>query len=237
MFAVYKKEVKMFFNTMEAYLAISIFLITNGLILWCIPSEYNIIYNNQASLLPFFTISPWVLLFLMPAITMKMISSEITQRTSIILFTKPIKIWEIIVGKFLASLTIGFTSVIPSFIFVYSIYQLSSPHGNIDMGELVGSYIGIMLLVILYSAIGLFCSSTSKNNMITFSLTVIIILLFYFGVDFLSAFYNNAILEYLSIHYHYKSISRGIIDSRDIVYFLSLTISFLYFSIISTKNK
>ena len=237
MFSIYKKEVKILFNTTEAYLAISIFFIINGLILWYIPSEYNILYNNQASLLPFFTISPWVLLFLIPAITMKMMSSELAQRTNILLFTKPIKIWEIIIGKFAASLTIGLISIIPSFIFVYSIYQLSSPYGNIDTGELIGSYTGIVLLITLYSAIGVFCSTISSNNMITFSATIIIILLLYFGIDLLSNFYDNAILEYLSVHYHYKSINRGIIDSRNIIYLLSLTIMFLYFAIASTNIK
>ena len=165
---------------MEAYIAISVFLIINGVILWYIPSEYNIFYNNQASLLPFFLISPWVLLFLIPAITMKIMSSEITQKTTLILFTKPLKIWEIILAKFLSSLTISLTAITPSFIFVYSIYQISNPKGNIDQGELIGSYIGLFLLVQTYNSIGLFCSSLSKNNMIAFISTIMIILLLYF---------------------------------------------------------
>ena len=166
MFAIYKKEIKVFFTTMEAYIAIAVFFIINGLILWHIPSHYNIIHNNQASLLPFFSIAPWVLLFLIPAITMKMINSEAINRTSLILFTKPLKIWEVVIGKFLASLTIGFFSILPSTVFIYSIYHISEPKGNIDAGELLGSYMGILLLLKLYSAIGLFCSSAFKNTMI-----------------------------------------------------------------------
>tara|TARA_B100000902_G_scaffold126146_1_gene125734 strand:+ start:24 stop:743 length:720 start_codon:yes stop_codon:yes gene_type:complete len=237
MFAIYKKEMKGFFTTLEAYIAISVFFIVNGLILWYIPSDFNIFYNNKATLLPFFSIAPWVLLFLMPAITMKMMSSEITQRTHLILFTKSIKKVEIIIAKFLASFTIGLTAILPSLIFVYSIYQLSNPTGNIDEGELIGSYIGMILLVALYSAIGLFCSSISKNPMISFILTVIMILVLYFFFDFLVYFYNIPIIEYLSVEFHYESISRGVIDTRDIIYFASLIILFLYFSTIAIDRE
>ena len=146
MLAVYKKEIKMFFYTMEAYVAISVFFSINSLILWYIPSEFNIFYNNEATLLPFFLIAPWVLLLLIPAITMKMISSEFTHRTNLILLTKPIKVWQIIIAKFLASFTIGLASILPSLIFVYSIYQISNPKGNIDQGELIGSYLGIIMI-------------------------------------------------------------------------------------------
>ena len=237
MLAIYKKEMKIFFTTMEAYVAISVFFLINGLILWYIPSDFNIFYNKQASLLPFFSIAPWVLLFLMPAITMKMINSEINQRTHLILFTKPVKKWKIICAKFLAGFTIGIAAILPSLIFAYSIHQLSNPIGNIDKGELLGSYIGIIFLVSLYTSIGLFCSNISKNPMISFIMTVIIILTLYFGIDFIAFFYNIPLMEYLSIESHYDSISRGIIDSRDLVYFISMTISFLYFSIIAIDRE
>ena len=118
MLAIYKKEMKIFFTTMEGYIAISVFFIINSLILWYIPSDFNIFTNNKASLLSFFSIAPWVLLFLIPSITMKMISSEIAQKTNLILFTKPIQKWKIIFSKFLASVTIGITAVLPSLIFV-----------------------------------------------------------------------------------------------------------------------
>jgi len=232
MWAIYKKEMIVFFTTLEAYIAISVFFIVNGLILWYIPSDFNIFDHNQATLLPFFSIAPWVLLFLIPAITMKMVSSEIMQRTHLILFTKSVKKSEIIGGKFLASLTIGLTAILPSLVFVYSIYHLSSPIGNIDQGELIGSYVGMILLVALYSSIGLFCSSISKNPMISFISTVILILFLYFVFDFLVYFYNIPLLEYLSVEFHYESISRGVIDTRDVIYFTSLIILFLYFSTI-----
>ena len=238
MFAIYKKEIKSFFNTVEGYVAIIFFFITTSLILWYIPSDYNIIYNHQASLSPFFVITPWVFLFLTPAITMKMFSTETSQKTILIQLTKPVKKWKIITAKILSRLTIGLMSIIPSLIFVYSIYQLSEPTGNIDTGELIGSYIGIIMLISTYSAIGLFGSITSKNTMISFVLTVLIILFFLFGVDVLNNYYNNAIIEYLSINTHYESISRGVIDSRDIIYFMSMTMSFLGLSVlIMEKNN
>jgi len=222
---------------MEAYVSISVFFIINGLILWYIPTEFNIFHNQKVSLLPFFLIAPWVLLVLIPSITMKMVSSELTQKTSLILFTKPITKWQIIIAKFLASLTISITTIIPSLIFVYSIWQLSEPKGNIDQGELIGSYIGICLLSALYSSIGLFCSSISKSTMVAFIMTVIIILVMYVGFSIIGNTYNNFIFEYLSIHSHYESMSRGVIDSRDLVYFISLTIGFLYFTIEIIDNK
>ena len=237
MIAIYKKEIKMFFNTVEGYVAISVFLILNTLILWYIPSDLNIFHNNQSSLLPFFSITPWVFLILIPAITMKMISSEITQKTTIILFTKPIKKWEIIVSKFFASFTIGIISIIPTLIFVYSLYHISDPKGNIDGGELIGSYIGVIMLLSVYSSIGLFCSSISSNIMVSFISTIIIILFFLFGLELLGNIYNSQMLEYLSINSHYESISRGVIDSRDIIYFTSLTICFLHFSTFRIQNN
>ena len=168
---------------------------------------------------------------------MKMINSEITQRTHLILFTKPVKKWKIICAKFLAGFTIGIAAILPTLIFAYSIHQLSNPIGNIDKGELLGSYIGIFFLVSLYTSIGLFCSNISKNPMIAFIMTVVIILTLYFGIDFIAFFYNMSLMEYLSIESHYDSISRGIIDSRDLVYFISMTISFLYFSIIAIDRE
>jgi ABC-2 type transport system permease protein len=239
MYAIYKKEIKSFFNTIEGYVAIIVFFITTSLVLWYIPSEYNIIYNKQASLSPFFIISPWVLLFLMPAITMKMLSEESSQKTIIILLTKPIKKWDIIFAKFLASFSIGCISIVPSLIFVYSIFKLSEPAGNLDYGELIGSYIGLVMLISTYSAIGLFGSIISKNMMIAFISTTIIILFFLFGLDLLSNNYDNSILQYLSINTHYESISRGVIDSRDIIYFTSITAFFLIIStlIIERQNS
>jgi len=237
MFPIYKKEIKQFFNTIEGYLAISIFFLVSSLTLWYIPGGLNIFYNKTASLLPFFSMAPWILLILSPAITMKIMSTELLERTDLILFTKPIKIWEIIISKFLASTTINILSILPSLIFIVSIYQLSEPTGNIDTGELLCSYIGLVLVILLYNAIGLFGSCISKNTMISFISTIMIIIFFLFGCDLLAQLNNNKILDYMNLFTHYESISRGVLDTKNIIYFLSLTCIFLILSNLITKQK
>ena len=191
MFGIYKKEIKTFLNTLEGYVAILIFFTTTSLFLWFIPSEFNIIDSNKASLMSLFVISPFVLLLLIPAITMKMISVEMLENTITLLLAKPIKRWEIVISKFLASCTIGIISITPTLIFIYSIYQLSEPKGNIDIGEISGSYIGLIMLIITYSSIGIFSSTISKNSMISFILTVSIIIFFLFGFDIIFQQYQD----------------------------------------------
>jgi len=237
MFGIYKKEIKTFLNTLEGYVAILIFFTTTSLFLWFIPSEFNIIDSNKASLMSLFVISPFVLLLLIPAITMKMISVEMLENTTTLLLAKPIKRWEIVISKFFASCTIGIISIIPTFIFIYSIYQLSEPKGNIDIGEISGSYIGLIMLIINYSSIGIFSSTLSKNSMISFILTVSIIIFFLFGFEIIFQQYQYGVLEYLSMMQHYESLSRGVIDSRDIIYFLSLNFCFLYAGILQIEKK
>ena len=237
MFGIYKKEIKTFLNTLEGYVAILIFFTTTSLFLWFIPSEFNIIDSNKASLMSLFVISPFVLLLLIPAITMKMISVEMLENTTTLLLAKPIKRWEIVISKFLASCTIGIISITPTLIFIYSIYQLSEPKGNIDIGEISGSYIGLIMLIITYSSIGIFSSTLSKNSMISFILTVSIIIFFLFGFEIIFQQYQHDFLKYLSMMEHYESLSRGVIDSRDIIYFLSLNFCFLYAGILQIEKK
>ena len=237
MFGIYKKEIKTFLNTLEGYVAILIFFTTTSLFLWFIPSEFNIIDSNKASLMSLFVISPFVLLLLIPAITMKMISVEMLENTTTLLLAKPIKRWEIVISKFLASCTIGIISITPTLIFIYSIYQLSEPKGNIDIGEISGSYIGLIMLIITYSSIGIFSSTLSKNSMISFILTVSIIIFFLFGFEIIFQQYQYDFLKYLSMMEHYESLSRGVIDSRDIIYFLSLNFCFLYAGILQIEKK
>ena len=235
MFAIYKNELKKFFHNLEGYVAIVLFLTINSLAMWHIPSDFNIFQNNQASLLPFFELTPWIFLILIPAITMKMISKEVTNKTIVILMTKPIKKWEIIISKYLASTTIGIITTIPTLIYVYTIYQISEPKGNIDIGQIFTSYVGVFFIISTYSAIGIFCSSITQNIMISFISTFILIITLCFGLELIGNIYNIYIVEYFSMHNHYKSISRGILDSRDIIYFLSMTCFFLFISRIKTE--
>jgi ABC-2 type transport system permease protein len=235
MFAIYKNELKFFFNNLEGYVAIVLFLIINSLAIWHIPSDFNIFQNNQASLLPFFELTPWIFLILIPAITMKILSKEVINKTIVILMTKPIKNWEIIISKYLASTTIGIMTTVPTLIYVYTLYQLSEPKGNIDIGQIMTSYIGVFFIISTYSAIGIFCSSITQNIMISFISTIILIIILCFGLELTGHIYNIYIIEYLSMHNHYKSISRGILDSRDVIYFLSMTCFFLFISRIKTE--
>jgi len=235
MLAIYKNELKKFFNTLEGYVAMLLFLTVNSLAIWHIPSDLNLFQNNQADLSPFFELTPWVFLILIPSITMKMISNEMSNKTITILITKPISKWNIIISKYLASCTIGVMSTLPTLIYVYTIFHLSEPKGNIDIGQIIASYIGVFLIISSYSAIGLFCSSKTQNVMISFIATMSLIILLCFGLEFIGNTYNIFTIEYLSINNHYKSISRGIIDTRDIIYFISISYFFLFFTQINTE--
>ena len=230
MLAIYRKELNIFLNSLEGWFAMMFFLSVSGLTIFFIPSSLNLFQNNQADLSTFFLITPWIFLILIPSITMKLINGETNLKTISILLTKPITSWDIIIGKYLASKTIGILSTLPTLFYAYTIYQISEPQGNIDLGKHISSYIGVVLIISSYSAIGIFCSSISKNTMISFLITIITILLLFFGLEMIGHIYDLYILEYLSMHYHYKSISRGIIDSRDIIYFISITLVFLFLS-------
>ena len=234
--AIFIKEIKQFFNSIEGYLAIGFFFTISSLLIWLIPSELNILINKQANLLPFFLITPWILLILIPAITMKMISAESLQKTNILLFTKPISTWNIINAKYLASVTISLLSILPTITYVFSIWTLSEPRGNIDFGEMTGSYIGVFLLIIAYNSIGIFASTISKNTVICFILSILLILFTTFGLNYLGLNLNNTLIKNLSIIHHYESISRGVLDIKNIIYFTSVTIIFLHLSSI-TINK
>ena len=236
MHAIYKKEIKHFFNSFEGYLVIGVFYTISSLILWFIPSDLNILINKQASLLPFFLVTPWILLILIPSITMKMISIESLEKTNILLFTKPITKWSIINSKFLASMTISVLSILPTITYVYSIIMLSEPTGNVDFGEMIGSYIGVFFLICSYNAIGIFCSSLSSNTVLCFISSVLMILFITFGINNIGIYYNNSLISNLSIMHHYESISRGVLDTRSIMYFISIIIIFLNLST-HTLNK
>ena len=236
MLAIYKKEIKHFFNSFEGYLAIGVFYIISSLLLWFIPSDLNILINKQASLLPFFLVTPWILLILIPSITMKMISIESLEKTNILLFTKPITQWSIINSKFLASITISVLSILPTITYVYSIIMLSEPIGNVDLGEMIGSYIGVFFLICSYNAIGIFCSCLSSNTVVCFISSILMILFITFGINNIGIHYNNSLISNISIMHHYESISRGVLDTRSIMYFISIIIIFLNLST-HTLNK
>ncbi|MBS9774484.1 MAG: gliding motility-associated ABC transporter permease subunit GldF [Tenacibaculum sp.] len=230
MISILKKELNSFFASPIAYLVIGVFLLINGLFLWVFKDNYNVINAGFADLNSFFNLSPWLFLFLIPAITMKSFSDEFNNGTIEILKTKPITNWQIILGKFLASVLLVIIALIPTLTYVYTVWQLGNPIGNIDMGNTIGSYIGLILLASTYTAIGLFTSSLSKNQITAFILGVFITFFIFYGFDAISSVLksNNYLIQQLGINEHFKSISRGVIDTRDVIYFISVIIFFLF---------
>lgn len=210
----------------------------NGLFLWFFKDGFNILNAGFADVTPFFYLAPLVFLFLIPAITMKSFADEFNTGTIELLKTKPISNWQIVMGKFWASLLLVVVALIPTLTYVYTVYQLGNPIGNIDFGSTIGSYIGLLLLASTYTAIGLFTSTLSKNQIVAFILGVFITYILYYGFDAISnALGNNLILKKIGINEHFKSISRGVIDTRDIVYFLSVTVFFLFITKMRIENE
>lgn len=240
MFSILKKEIQSFFSSPIGYLVITLFLVVNGLFLWVFEGEYNIFDNGFADLAPLFTISPWIFIFLIPAIAMKSFSEEKRQGTLELLLTKPINLKQLILGKYLGVFVLIILALIPTLLYVITIFQLGKPTGNIDMGTTIGSYLGLLFLGATYAAIGIFASSLTQNQIVAFILGVFLCFIFYFGFEGISSYAVIAQdygLETLGISDHYRSISRGVIDTRDIIYFLSLIIFFLGLTFFSLKNS
>ncbi len=229
MFTIIKKEFNSFFSSTIAYVVMGIFLLINGLFLWIFNDDFNILNAGFADLNSFFYLAPWVLLFLIPAITMKTFADEFQSGTIEILVTKPISIWSIVLGKFLAVLLLVIMAIVPTIVYVYSIYQLGNPIGGIDFGSTIASYIGLLFLASSYASIGVFTSTLSKNQIIAFLLGLLITFLMYYGFDAVSNLFENSYtVKLFGMNEHFKSLSRGVIDTRDILYFLSITVFFLF---------
>jgi len=229
MFPILKKEFNSFFAGPIAYLVIGLFLLMNGLYLWVFKDDFNILNAGFSDLSPFFYMAPWLFLFLIPAITMKSFANEFSSGTIEILKTNPISDWQIVLGKFSASLLLVVVALVPTLTYVFSINELGDPVGNLDFGSTIGSYVGLLLLATTYTAIGLFTSTLSENQIVAFILGVFITFFLFYGFDAISnSVGNNLSIKKMGINEHFKSISRGVIDTRDILYFLSVTIFFLY---------
>lgn len=236
MYAILKKEFNSFFASPIAYLVIGVFLLVNGLFLWVFKDNFNILNAGFADLSSFFYITPWMFLFLIPAITMKSFADEFNSGTIEILKTKPVTDWQIVLGKFTASLLLVCVALIPTLTYVYTVYTMGNPVGNLDVGSTIGSYLGLLFLASTYTAIGLFTSTISKNQIVAFILSVFITFIFFYGFDAVSSTLGNSIQQF-GINEHFKSISRGVIDTRDVIYFLSVTFFFLFITKQQLKNE
>lgn len=229
MWSVCKKELRQFFSSLTGYIAIIVFLLVNGLMLFVF--ENNILDFGYATLDRFFELAPWVLLLLIPAITMRSLSDEFKTGTFELLQTRPLTRWQIVTGKYLGSLVVVVIALLPTIVYYFSIQQLSSTEG-IDTGATIGSYIGLFFLAAVFTAIGICSSSFTTNSVVAFIISLIGCALLYYGFDAISKLpaLSNGPDYYVAmagIDFHYQSISRGVIDTRDIIYFLSVVFLFL----------
>jgi ABC-2 type transport system permease protein len=236
MLAILKKEINSFFSSPIGYLVIGLFLLLNGLFLWVFKGDFNILDYGFADLSSFFLIAPWILMFLIPAVTMRSFSDEKKQGTLELLLTKPISKIHIVLGKYFGALLLIIIALIPTFLYVYTIYQLGNPSGNLDFGSTIGSYFGLLFLLISYTAIGVFASTLSENQIVAFLIAISLCFIFYIGFDGIANLTSNLFIEQLGMSYHFKSISKGVLDTRDIIYFLSVTVFFIVFTKLNFKN-
>lgn len=231
MLALLKKEIGSFLSSLIGYITITVFLLVIGLFMWVLPTDSNVLDNGYANIDTLFTIAPWVFLFLIPAITMRSFADEKKGGTIELLLTRPITDTQIILAKYFSGLILVLFSLLPTLIYYYSVHKLGNPVGNIDTGGMWGSYIGLFFLGAAFVAIGIFASAITDNQVVSFIVALFLCLFIYRGFDLISAFpvlvkIDNIILG-LGIDYHYASISRGVIDTRDVLYFLSLIALFV----------
>ena len=230
--ALLRKEIRSFLSSLIGYVVISIFLLIMGLFTWIFPGDLNILDMGFATLDSLFYAAPWVFMFLIPAITMRSFSEEKRTGTIELLFTKPITDWQIVVSKYVAGLVLVVISILPTLVYFLSVRALGDPPGNIDTGGMWGSYIGLVFLASGFVAIGLFASSITSNQIISFLLAVFLCFFMYSGFQQLGSFelfgtFDNYIIK-MGMQDHYDSMSRGLIDSRDVLYFAAFTLIFLF---------
>ena len=232
MWTLYKKELRGFFSSLTGYLTIGVFLVLTGLMLWVLKSDFNILDYGYAGMDGLFLIGPFLYLFLIPALTMRTLAEERRGGTIEMLLTRPLGDWTVVWAKFLAAWTLVFISLLPTLVTYFSVYALGDPVGNIDTGSVAGSYIGLLLLGGAFTAIGLFCSSLTSNQIVSFILAAVLCATAYLGFESLynmSLFGGGADLfvKRLGAAHHYESISRGVVDTRDVLYFASVMALFL----------
>jgi ABC-2 type transport system permease protein len=230
MWVIFKKEIRSFLGSFIAYIVIGVFLILTGLFLWMIKGN-NVFDLGIASLQVMFEIAPYILIFLVSSITMKSISDEKRLGTLEILTTKPITDTAIIAGKFFASVTLIAIAILPTLFYFYAVYQLATPVGNVDIGATIGSYFGLILLAACYASIGMFSSSLTDNQIVAL-ITSMLLNFFFFGVlsmlgDVSWLNFIGKSLEWFGLEFHYDSISRGLVDTRDVIYFVGFILVFL----------
>lgn len=236
MFAILKKEINSFFASPIGYLVIALFLVLNGLFLWLFKGDFNILESGFADMNPFFLLAPWILIFLVPAVTMRSFADEKKQGTLELLVTKPISHLQIVLGKYFAALVLIVLALLPTLLYIFALNNLKMDPDILDFGSIIGSYIGLLFLAASYAAIGLFASTLSDNQIVAFLIAVFLCFFFYFGFEGLSNL--SAIpMERFGMESHYNSISRGVLDTRDLLYFLSISFFFIVLTQFNIQKK
>jgi ABC-2 type transport system permease protein len=232
MFAIFKREVRSFFTSPIGYLIVGSFLLLNGLFLWVFKGDYNIFDYGFADLGNFFLLAPWIFVFLVPAITMKSFSEERKMGTLELLLIKPISIGKLVSGKFLGAFLLCIIAIVPTVVYVFAISNLGVIEGNYDLGVVLGSYFGLLFLIAAYTSIGVFASTLSDNQIIAFIVGILLCFLIFNGFDAVASLFTNGetqqMVQGFGAKSHFDSIARGVMDTRDLVYFISLTALFLY---------
>jgi len=226
MFAIFRKEISGFFSSLTGYIVIIVFLVVNSLFMWVFPGEWNVFDSGYAGMDTLFFLSPWLFLFLVPAVTMRMIAEEKRLGTLELIFSRPVTEREIVYGKYFASVSLVLLALLPAIIYYISVWNLGETPGNLDKGGTMGSFIGLFFLAAVYVSAGIFASSLTDNQVIAFIIAVFICFILFMGFDSFAYLpgvrkFDEFILR-LGINEHYKSISRGVIDLRDIAYFLAV---------------
>lgn len=241
MFALLRKEIRNFLSSLTGYLTISVFLLINGLFLFVFPTDFNILDYGYSNIDGLFMIGPFVFLFLIPAITMRMFAEEKNQGTIEFLLTNPLSDLQIIMAKYLASFSLVLFSLLPTLIYFATVYVLGMPTGNIDQGAMWGSYLGLLLLGSAFTAIGMFASSITNNQIVSFIISVAITAFGYIGFELIYELNVlgpvDLLVKNLGMSTHYASLSRGVIDSRDALYFLGVDALFLLFTKVSLESR
>lgn len=231
MLSLFRKEISAFFSTLTGYVVVIVFLVANSLFMWVFKGELNVLDSGHANLDTLFLMAPWIFLFLVPAITMRVFAEEKRSGTLELLLSQPISEIQIVLAKYLAAVVLIILSLLPTLVYYFSVSRLGSPAGNLDTGGIAGSYLGLFFLAAVYAAVGIFTSAVTENQIVSFILAVLISFLLYSGFDLLTSSdllgNRDAFLLKLGISEHYRSISRGVVDTRDLIYFLSMIAIFI----------
>lgn len=238
--ALYFKEIRSFLSSVIGYIFILIYLIASGLFHWVISENTNLLEGAEADLIPFFNLSPWIFLILIPAITMRSIAEERRTGTIELLFTRPISDLNILLAKYFASVTLLIVALLPTLVYYVSMHYLGDPIGVMDDGSTITSYFGLILLGASFIAIGIFASALTSSQIVAFILAMFLCWLFFQGFDLLGSFNLmgkfDSVIQYFGMTNHYDGIKRGLVDTKDVIYFLSVIVLFIFAALTVIKS-